>query len=1275
MQFKKKKIVVVIILLLLSSLFIPVGFAESTGEDADSLYKQAQEQTSSSAQLSSYINGYELYPNDPRFEEGINSSAIDLINYTDTRHLAGDYGAAIVRYNAILAAPVLNEAVKASVEARKVLAQQSKTFETANKKLTNAKNQTNSSPQLASYIEGYALYPWDSRFTTGINESAVSLLDYAMEQHLKGNYGSAILRYNRILEAPALNSNTKTETEYNLEYAIAEKRTADMLYSNALKQPNSTSQLTSYIEGYNVYPSDARFAQGINSSALDLMNYAEKRHMAGDYGAAIVRYDTILAAPALDAVIKSSVESRKDLAEQEMTFVTADEQYNSARNKPNSTSQLAAFIDGYELYPNDNRFTTGINESALSLLNYAIKQHEKGEYGSAILRYESILSAPMLKDSTKKAAQTNLEYAVAKQRTPDMLYNNAVNQTTSSAKLTAYVEAYNLYPNDTRFENGINESARELLDYTTKRHEAGDYGAAIVRYDHILSVPVLNAGIKQEATIKREAATEGKIYRIADAQYNFAKQEANSSARLTAYIDGYNWYPNDQRFKEGINSSAQDLLNYASTQHEQGNYGSALLRYQLILSAPVLDDSIEEETKIKSEYAVAKTTYPTANQQLSIAADETNSSAKLQAYIDGYILYKGDTRFEQGINDSALALLDYASRQHEDGKFGSAILRYDLILSAPVLADTIHESTTLKRSYAAKDQLYRTADEQIVYAESQTSSTPQLNAYIEGYYLYLSDTRFVDGMNEKALSLLDYGTRIHQEKNYSGAITRYDLILSVPELDELTVLETEAKRAYAVKNTTIPTADQLASIAESETSSSAQLSAYQEAYLLYPEDGRFLDGLNQSAQSLLNWASEKHRNSDFSTAIHRYNVIISTIGVNDTIKDTARERLALAVEGIKLQKETIEYSNYSYSLTQALAAQMLVNPQTDKYSSQPGYVHSSWVNKGTINKNVNIRTAATLSSSSIYKATTEKTTVSIISTVTGAAYQGSTTWYKISYDGKTLYVHVSLVDTDIDVHSDAKSSSHVYGDTSSVSLNITGEKKGATINNSNVWYEINYTTWRSATESDVLAYLNPNQNNIFQHLVLSSSVGVSYTELNKLLVGKGVLSGQGKAFIEATKEHLVNEIYLISHALLETGNGGSELATGIQVGIDSGGNYILATDDNKSKLSSIKTVYNMYGIGANDGDAKRLGAIYAYKNGWTSVEKAIIGGAEFIGEKYIHANPVQNTLYKMRWNPTSPASHQYATDIGWAVKQISRIESYYEQLNNPLLHFDIPVYK
>ncbi|MFB5282803.1 glucosaminidase domain-containing protein [Peribacillus sp. Hz7] len=214
-------------------------------------------------------------------------------------------------------------------------------------------------------------------------------------------------------------------------------------------------------------------------------------------------------------------------------------------------------------------------------------------------------------------------------------------------------------------------------------------------------------------------------------------------------------------------------------------------------------------------------------------------------------------------------------------------------------------------------------------------------------------------------------------------------------------------------------------------------------------------------------------------------------------------------------------------------------------------------------------------------------------------------------------------------------------------------------------------SWKEANATQVTYYVEPtnflaNDTSSYQFLVLSDLAGTNATELNNaLLNGKGILANQGEAFIEAAKTHGVNEIYLISHALLETGNGYSTLSNGVEVSEVDG------------KAVTPRVVYNMFGIGAKDSCALRCGSEYAYKAGWTTPQKAIIGGAQFIGNGYVNAG--QDTLYKMRWNPAGMekygyATHQYATDIGWAVKQTDRIAKMYDALSTYNLQLDVTTY-
>ncbi|MDU6793544.1 MAG: hypothetical protein E6429_05225, partial [Staphylococcus sp.] len=70
--------------------------------------------------------------------------------------------------------------------------------------------------------------------------------------------------------------------------------------------------------------------------------------------------------------------------------------------------------------------------------------------------------------------------------------------------------------------------------------------------------------------------------------------------------------------------------------------------------------------------------------------------------------------------------------------------------------------------------------------------------------------------------------------------------------------------------------------------------------------------------------------------------------------------------------------------------------------------------------------------------------------------------------------------------------------------------------------------------------------------------------------------------------------------------------------------------------------------------------------------KAIIDGAKFIAQDYIKSG--QNTLYKMRWNPDQPGTHQYATDINWANVNAEGLKYLYDQINSVGKYFEIPVF-
>ncbi|MFK3832884.1 N-acetylglucosaminidase [Staphylococcus saprophyticus] len=202
-------------------------------------------------------------------------------------------------------------------------------------------------------------------------------------------------------------------------------------------------------------------------------------------------------------------------------------------------------------------------------------------------------------------------------------------------------------------------------------------------------------------------------------------------------------------------------------------------------------------------------------------------------------------------------------------------------------------------------------------------------------------------------------------------------------------------------------------------------------------------------------------------------------------------------------------------------------------------------------------------------------------------------------------------------------------------------------------------TWRDASSTEIKAAMDSSKfiesdMQKYQFLELDKYQGIDHNRIKRMLIDNPTLLKHSDEFIKAAKDKHVNEVYLISHALLETGSAKSELSSGVEI--------------------DGKKYYNFFGVGALDEDPIKTGSEYAKKHGWDTPQKAISGGANFIHGHFL-SNKDQNTLYSMRWNPKNPGEHQYATDIKWAESNASLMAHFYEDMKTEGKYYKYFVYK
>ena len=111
-------------------------------------------------------------------------------------------------------------------------------------------------------------------------------------------------------------------------------------------------------------------------------------------------------------------------------------------------------------------------------------------------------------------------------------------------------------------------------------------------------------------------------------------------------------------------------------------------------------------------------------------------------------------------------------------------------------------------------------------------------------------------------------------------------------------------------------------------------------------------------------------------------------------------------------------------------------------------------------------------------------------------------------------------------------------------------------------------------------------------------------------------------------------------------------------------------------------VYNPFNINATGNSSNEIienAARYAFEQGWDSLEKALIGGVNFVRSGYIDVG--QNTLYLQKFDVVNQDgelyTHQYMQNLLAPESEADNMKAIYEASNtvNAELNFIIPLYE
>ena len=211
-------------------------------------------------------------------------------------------------------------------------------------------------------------------------------------------------------------------------------------------------------------------------------------------------------------------------------------------------------------------------------------------------------------------------------------------------------------------------------------------------------------------------------------------------------------------------------------------------------------------------------------------------------------------------------------------------------------------------------------------------------------------------------------------------------------------------------------------------------------------------------------------------------------------------------------------------------------------------------------------------------------------------------------------------------------------------------------------------TWLCASDKAIRHQMDPrnilNDENVFQFLELKFTEGAQTADGIKSLTEDSFLEGDSiaEALVQAGRNANVDAYFITARLIQEQGRKGTTLSRGYEY--------------------NGTVVYNPFNIQATGNSSEEIlqnAAKYAYEQGWDTLEKALIGGVNFVRNGYIDAG--QNTLYLQKFDVVNQGgtlySHQYMQNLLAPESEASNMKEIYEVSGtvDTSLNFIVPLYE
>lgn len=922
--------------------------------------------------------------------------------------------------------------------------------------------------------------------------------------------------------------------------------------------------------------------------------------------------------------------SSNDLEESDVSVFSAsspskpsesDFMYDLSVNANNASNAWKAAQEFKSEFSDDPRIEDAINQAAHRIYMMGRSNQRSENYSTAIHYYNLILEEPLVDAGIRTDADKFYLQSLEKLQSNEskILFESVLNATNATSAWNNAQTFKKSFPDDIRTQQAFESAAQRIYRMGISRLGNEDFDNATHYFSLLINEPSVNETLRSQAKHNHNIAVNDREIAYSNNMFNQVINANTASSAWKHAEDFKKAFPNDDRITEAFENAGQRIYRMGINSHKNGNFENAVIYYTLLINEPTV-------SKVNKETALGLRLLANNHQQYNTPQDMYNNVINasiaskawenLKLYIDTFPNHEG---VEDAVQNAYTRVFNLGRINHTSGNFETAIVYYELIVNESFVDGNSKVAINAHIKQAENNYLFRSTSDYYNDVIEAKNATESWEIAKEGMELFSLDESIIEAFNQAVSRNYSLAQAYHRSKNFNAAIIYYDRIINEANVSKLIRDEAKSYRKQAENNFSFTTASKLYQQSANASTASQAWNASINGLKYFSEDTRFMDLFNQAAQRIYALGVNNHKNGKFSVAGVYYDMLINHDDVALSLRVKAESYKYLATNNLFLTNTIVRNSIYQSSLQEALNKQMSLR-------EKPQMSHNGSWRDATREETLRYIEPKNSLPEDLTDLTSQLTTVKIRTEVLNVRTGPGTNFERIA--------------------------------------TVLRGQEFVIVNESNGWYEIALNGskgWISGQSS-----LVERDNGILQFLILSGTSGISISDLNRELESSGILSGHGATFRRASQEANINELYLISHAILETGRGTSNLSTGI-----------LVNSVNGVQVAP-RIVYNMFGIGAVDHAPDRLGAERAYQLGWFTPEASIIGGAQWISSSYInHPTYKQDTLYKMRWNPSSPGVHQYATDVGWALKQTNSLNSivHLSQKYDVILNFDIPSYK